>query len=543
MVGALLLSASLGTVRGGDAGVDVQFDFGDGTITWVHISLGTNRTAINATIAAARTAGLHVSYSWNSSGAFVDGIGSYHAGSSGYWHLFTWNGSSSAWDYWPHSASSLNLADGDSIVWYLAIDNPRDHAKPVPSATPPNPYPSIMFRQDLSNSGRQRGSLCTDLEQVWEYNTSAILTGGTPAAAGGRLLVPTWQGFSALSQDTGSLLWKRDDLSGTSSPAVYDQGVFVGASDGKLHRLAISNGREAWNTTLTAQPGFTGIASSPKPYKDRVFVGIFNDSGGLGGVAALNIWNGTVIWRNDAPSVYTSSPAILDDSLFVGIAGYFNSTSYTFSKPYGLLALNATDGSRRWFFQVDGSVASSPLIIGSSVFFTSRDGLLHAVGTNGTVLWTKAISPSTSSPATDGQRLFVADGLLGGTGHVTAFSPAGALLWQKALPGPVQASPLYVDGVVLVVTNAGNGTVYALDRSTGGILWSFLPDQPYFMLSSPVVADGRVFTVADGGMVRAFDCRPPPAEATFTYAMLVVIPIVVTVALAVIVYVVWRRRK
>jgi len=117
------------------------------------------------------------------------------------------------------------------------------------------------------------------------------------------------------------------------------------------------------------------------------------------------------------------------------------------------------------------------------------------------------------------------------------------LLWQKALPGPVQASPLYVDGVVLVVTNAGNGTVYALDRSTGGILWSFLPDQPYFMLSSPVVADGRVFTVADGGMVRAFDCRPPPAEATFTYAMLVVIPIVVAVALAVIVYVVGRRRK
>lgn len=539
------LTASGPVVRAGGEKVGVLFDFGDGSYAWANVELGHNKTAINVTLAGAGSLGFHVSYSWSSAGVFVQDIGDRGARYPQWWHLFIWNMSGSSWEFSSLGAFALNLTDGDSIAWYLAVDNPNGFISPVPSPTPSNPYPRLLYRNDIRNSGEQGGLLCGDHRLAWEYNTSAFEISGTPAAANGMLFVPTWEGLLALNEETGSFVWKRADISGMSSPAFYDGGLFIGAKDGRLHRVFASSGTEDWNTTLISHPSFTGIASSPTPYKDKVFVGLFNESGGKGGIVALNIWNGTILWKHEAPSVHMSSPAVAGDTLYVGVMGYYNGSSAppSFDPPHGLLALNASDGSRRWFMQVGGAVASSPLIVGSSIFFTSRDGVLHAVALDGTALWAAAISPSTSSPATDGDRIFVADGLLNGMGHVTAFDKTGRQLWRTTLIGPVQSSPLYVDGVILITTNEKTGTIYTLDAKNGTLLWSYLPEPQDFILSSPIVADGRTFMASDNGIVYAFGCTPSPTEHEVSYAWLVAIPLLIAATLAIIAYVIGGHKK
>jgi outer membrane protein assembly factor BamB len=211
-----------------------------------------------------------------------------------------------------------------------------------------------------------------------------------------------------------------------------------------------------------------------------------------------------------------------------------------------LLALNISDGSERWFMPTAGSVASSPVVVGSLVFFTSRDGTVHAARFNGTEAWTYAIGNSTSSPATDGSRLFVADGIMGQKGIVTALSMAGQKLWDTTLSGPVQSSLLYADGAVFATTNEAYGTLYVLDANSGDPLWSYMPTPANYTISSPIVADGIVYMASDNGFVYALGC---PREAgnegpsALTYTALVVVPLVAVAAVAGAIYLVRRRKR
>jgi outer membrane protein assembly factor BamB len=534
------------TSLGADSSVKVLFDFGDGTYLWTEVDVGLNRTAFNMTVRASDASGLNLTYRWFSFGVMVQDIGDRHPSYPLWWHLFQWTDSGSRWEISQLGAAELNLSAGDIIAWYLAVDNPDTlvNTRPVPS--PLHPYPYISFRKDVSNSGHYSGSLCGDHSLRWQFDTQAFEISGTPAAAYGRLLVPTWAGFFILDADSGAPVRERSDISGMSSPAVFNGGALVGGRDGYLHYIDASNGTDIWSTRLVPSPIFTGIASSPKQYMDRVYVGLFNESGGDGGIVAVNVWNGTIVWKHVSPSIHLSTPAIRDDTLYVGVAGHFDGLSYSFNPPYGLLALNISDGSERWFMPTAGSVASSPVVVGSLVFFTSRDGTVHAARSNGTEAWTYAIGNSTSSPATDGSRLFVADGIMGQKGTVIALSKTGQKLWETTLSGPVQSSLLYVDGAVLATTNEAYGTLYVLDANSGDPLWTYMPVPANYTISSPIVADGIVYMASDNGFVYALGC---PSEvgnegpSALTYAILVIVPLVVVAVIAGGFYLVRRRER
>ncbi|HII41101.1 MAG TPA: PQQ-binding-like beta-propeller repeat protein, partial [Thermoplasmata archaeon] len=91
--------------------------------------------------------------------------------------------------------------------------------------------------------------------------------------------------------------------------------------------------------------------------------------------------------------------------------------------------------------------------------------------------------------------------------------------------------------------------VYALDVSTGALVWSYTPpNSPTstdFIFSSPVVADGTLFVAGDNGHVYAFggagttqpSGSPGPDLVVWGAGALVVVA-----AAAVVVYLV-RRRK
>ena len=87
-----------------------------------------------------------------------------------------------------------------------------------------------------------------------------------------------------------------------------------------------------------------------------------------------------------------------------------------------------------------------------------------------------------ATPAVDGERLFT----LGGTGVLTAFATKdGAQLWQvdtlkefgaKNLTFGVSASPLVVEGKVVVQVGAKGASVVAFDAESGKVAWKALDD-------------------------------------------------------------------
>ena len=79
-------------------------------------------------------------------------------------------------------------------------------------------------------------------------------------------------------------------------------------------------------------------------------------------------------------------------------------------------------------------------------------------------------------------------------GNVYALNEStGALIWSYATGGGVFSSPAVTDGMVFVGSYDKN--LYALNESTGALIWSYTSGDRVF--SSPAVADGIVFIGSD----------------------------------------------
>ncbi len=95
----------------------------------------------------------------------------------------------------------------------------------------------------------------------------------------------------------------------------------------------------------------------------------------------------------------------------------------------------------------------------------------------------------------------------------------------------------------MFATNAANGTVYAVNATSGAPVWSFEPVPAEYILGSPVVADGLVFVPSDNGHLYALGRLPPAGAPGISLGVMdVTIVIVVVLILGVAVWMVRRRR-
>lgn len=550
LVLAALLSfvALAGTAPGqdGTASVQVMFDFGDGVVRWGEASLEANRTGMKATEVAAETLGLSVEVVRSEFGAFVSDIGDHDPVFPEYFHLLLWNASSRHWDLSPLGASDLELEEGDILGWFLSADDVAwDFVSPWPGpkplATPAHPFPTLAFRGDRANSGATASGMPGSPSLQWRFDAGGAEIGASPVGALGRIYqVTLFNGTYALDLETGTRLW-RAAVSGLSTPALTWDGetadLVVGSKDGALYRLDGASGAVVWRTPLLAETGFTGVASSPKISGGRALVGIFNESGGSGGLVSVDLESGSVRWRHTISSVHMSSPAIQGGSVYVGLMGFFNGSSLTWDPPHGLLSVFEANGTERWLFPTSGPVASSPVVAGDTLYFTTRDGYLYAVSTEGGFVFRTHIGPSTSSPAFASDVVYAASGVLGTGGNVTAFDLQGNPLWTFTPNGPVQSSLTLAGDRVIFATNTEAGTVYALDAPTGALVWTYLPEPQQHILPTPAVIDGLVIVASDSGFVYALGAAGPSLVGPGTLAAIIVLIAAVALAIGIFLYV------
>lgn len=503
LLGSIVMAptSSVNSEGGSEIAVEVMIDFGNGIVEWTEVSLNANHTALKATENACEQLNLDLTVEWYPFGALVMGIGGIVTPQdwSWSWWLFLWNDTQQVWEDSPLGASSLELGEGDIIGWG------QWGSKPM---TAPNTnYVWLGFRHDALNLGHTKGNDPSTNAVSWVYDTGTVEMAASPAIALNNVIVNNWGGVYCLNEE-GELVWENVDVLGGFSPAVANEMVFVGGKDGYLHCLNLTNGNVMWSTMITSNPGLSGVTSSPTFDKGRVYVGAFNFSGGPGALFCLDENDGGVLWESTtSSSVYFSSPCVTKDKVYVGTMGLYNSSTLRWKQPYGLYCFNKANGEELWYFPANGSVGSSPTINDDKVLFTSKDGYLYSLdATDGALIWKKNIGSSVSSPAVWEDTIFVGSGEMNGQGKFYSFDMEGNKLSEFEPNGAVQSSPAVAGNHVYFATNVENGTIYCLNHSNGQLelVWQFMPRPKQYIISSPAIADGKLFIASDNGRLYCF---------------------------------------
>ena len=349
-------------------------------------------------------------------------------------------------------------------------------------------------------------------------------------------------GFSpSKAPNSASLVWKTDLgrwAKFWSSACIADGKLFIGAHDGNLYCLDAATGEHLWTYyTDTGQPVF----SSPLVAQSMVYFAGYERLYAIPSAGPLNdpeqaeerVW----IYRfgkstGGVNNVVAGSPAIRGGRLFLGsVDQYF----YCFDAAKGGRPLWETYTPYRG----QHAFSSSPAVDRGKVFAAtgnqSGSGRLYCFDeTTGAILWEFDTDDITfSSPAIEGKRVFIANsgdwiggnhryrlycldvnGYLDGVDEGVADNHEGNadLIWSFNTGDYVYSSPSIHDGKLFF--GCANGTLTCLDTGTGNRVWTYHSDarrrftQPRGILSSPALADGKVFVNVNGNLLALPEADP-----------------------------------
>ncbi len=309
-------------------------------------------------------------------------------------------------------------------------------------------------------------------------------------------------------------------------PAVSQGRVVFGTHDGLVIAARAADGTRAW----TADIGGC-IASSPAVRAGIVYIGWSGPApcragkDASGGVVALGLSTGRVLWRFNAGNV-EASPAIVADRLFFS-AFRSRAESYVYAMRLG-------EGRRvLWSHRIPSKVASSPSLFGRRLYISAYDRRIYSFdGWSGRLRWqTTAFSDDAevrvllglrslvrrkswteggyySTPAVAYDRVYagVIDGVF------SAFDArTGVHRWSRKLVGSIYGSAAVWKEKVYVGTTSG--AFYALSARGGDVLWK--RDLGGKILGSPTVTNGRVYIATNRRQTFALDARTGEVEWHF----------------------------
>lgn len=299
----------------------------------------------------------------------------------------------------------------------------------------------------------------------------------------------------ASAPDNNNTLWTYNTFSSiSSSPAIVNEKLYIGADDGNLYSIDAKSGTLLWTYITKSR-----IVSSPAVDNGIVYFLAEN-----GNISALNADTGLLLWENflgNGPWDW-SSPAVHNGNVFIG-----SSTGYVYS-------LNGATGIQNWKSLVNGTPNSHITVVNGKVysgthnFDKSSPTLVALDESTGAILWTydsRATDPDTRvTGMINHNGVSVADG--DGDGSLEVYfgvvtwgysgneaisldEATGNEEWNVSLGGWSTSTPAVHNGKVFIGSDDGN--LYALDASKGSILWHYQTKGPVW--SAPAVSgDGKV---------------------------------------------------
>jgi outer membrane protein assembly factor BamB len=195
----------------------------------------------------------------------------------------------------------------------------------------------------------------------------------------------------------------------------------------------------------------------------------------------MNPKTGKEKWRFKGAPI-ESSPLLVGHRLYFG------------SWDHRVYAVDARTGRKKWSYQTDEEVNTSPTAWRGTIYVANDSGSLYALrARDGKLVW-KASSNSRfgsreffyATPTLAYGRVYIGD--TDGTMYVFG-AKSGKLLWARPLGSYVYSGAAVWRRTVYVGTY--DGLLYALDAATGDVKWKI--DAPGAVHSAPTVMDGLVY--------------------------------------------------
>lgn len=143
----------------------------------------------------------------------------------------------------------------------------------------------------------------------------------------------------------------------------------------------------------------------------------------------------------------------------------------------GLIAIRASDGTKRWQFQLpQADLRTVASAVSGGQAYVATDTMVYALDTtSGRVLWAAEAGPQVQALLVAGETVYVSS-----TAQVYALrAHNGSVLWSLAVDGQ-EATLLTLDGTTLYVGGNESLSLLALEALTGAIRWTYqaAPDDP-----------------------------------------------------------------
>lgn len=329
----------------------------------------------------------------------------------------------------------------------------------------------------------------------------------------------------------GKLLWKAElPGRGCSTPIVWDDKLYVtcpiGDEDGLL--AFDSKGKELWRKTFgTLTPGRgqrVGSSTNSSPVTDGEVVVVYFKSGT---VACLDL-DGKPQWQINLQERYGkdtlwwdqgTSPVFAAGQVVVAVM-------QTEGESY-LVSLDRKTGKEVWRTprkyetgKESGDAYTTPHVVKvngkEQIISWGADHLTGHDAATGKLLW----ECGGFNPKRAGTQRVIASAVVGDGLAVVPFNRGDALAairldgsgdvsethwaWRNDQLGSDAASPILHDGKVYVLKDGGpqRGRLTCLDAKTGKPLWeSTLPKGPQIYYSSPLLAGDQIYCVREDGML------------------------------------------
>jgi outer membrane protein assembly factor BamB len=287
-------------------------------------------------------------------------------------------------------------------------------------------------------------------------------------------------------------IWVRSLSSDIEFPPAVAYGkLYVAQQKGHFYAINARSGKVLWTKTFDRC-----VAASPAVADGIVYQGFLqtNPCGGHvrtndGLVVAWDAKSGKELWRL-RPGAVESSPVVIGQTLYFG------------SKDRKVYALKLRGRKRpriRWTFTADDEVVAAPAYSQGKIFAATSNGSVYAIDArNGREVW-HATSFSRfggreyfyATPAVAYGRVFApnADGIVYAYGART-----GNLLWARQVGSSAYTSPAVWRRTVYVGT--WDGYFVAVDAVTGDVRWRF--DAPSTISGAPTVLSGLVYFASCG---------------------------------------------
>ncbi|KTE17377.1 PQQ-binding-like beta-propeller repeat protein [Sphingopyxis sp. H115] len=340
-----------------------------------------------------------------------------------------------------------------------------------------------------------------------EVNTAWSQSGGNASKS---------MGHPALAA-TRSQLWQASIAGSTNkqrlaaSPVVADNRLFAVDTDAVVSAFSADTGAQLWRTP---------IGSTGKDYKDSLFGGgagvdgsVVYATSGAGDVAALNVADGSVIWKVKPAGPLRGAPTIA----FGGV--------YVISQDNQIFALNAANGAVLWQATASlepGSVfgAASPAAGQGTIVAGFSSGEVQAYRyENGRDLWEDALARTSialsvstltdvdADPVVDRGRVFA----LGQGGRMASYELlTGQRSWEISIAGI--STPYVVGEWVYAMTD--DGKLLCVARGTGKVRWiqqlarfrveTEKKKKDPIRWTGPILAGGRLIAVNSEGFLQEF---------------------------------------